>query len=616
MDKVNMLRESASFSDWATLVNTPGMGALIAGMVIEERQKVSMFTNVPGLINSSFKLEAGAGDEVKIYQMSAAKGVGLPGEYQSDRQLAGNEASFDFNMAYDKVTIGMHRYAIALRNFTDKEFLPKQMINYILSSISSWWTEQSDADVFTTLFRDYPVYYAETETVSAGLIERVEALFGRGTRNNINAEPAVIMPNGKTDIENATATTGLRDTDTLSDVFLRKLNSFCQNIIGMDPIAMEDSLANYGLIVDQSDINFLRANSSSTLEDKIKTAFQGQGWNSPIFKNVIMDLEGIRLFKWDPIASNDSKNALSPANSQYKGLRGTALYPMGRILAAAKDGDTVSGLKVWGGGDIAGTRGIPTGTAKNYYLLVSNGAKNFPYFSPGGSATIGKESLNKFAVTATEAALASCSLAAGKYAGRLQIGEGTTALTRFKVLYTGPIYVGSLKVGTPFGGNRSFVEDVYKLKVEAIATWDNTTGKFNDYASLNTDMDGPTVPAAGGTPESGAGTDTYWDALLAFLGIDSTTNVINQAASYNNFTYLKNQRIHMFDVVRSIVFGRNILNEAIGGNGLNYATETRDYGAVTGNALTAMIGRKVATNVQGLVTSYAIVAFKRPNNLL
>jgi hypothetical protein len=413
------------------------------------------------------------------------------------------------------------------------------------------------------------------------------------------------MPNGKTDIENATAATGLRDADTLSDVFLRKLNSFCQNIIGMDPIAMEDSLANYGLIVDQSDINFLRANSSSTLEDKIKTAFQGQGWNSPIFKNVIIDLEGIRLFKWDPIASNASKNALSPANSQYKGLRGTALYPMGRILAAAKDGDTVSGLKVWGGGDIAGTRGIPTTGTSGYYLLVSNGAKNFPYFSPGGSATIGKESLNKFAVTSTEAALDTCDLTAGKYAGRLQIGEGTTALTRFKVLYTGPIYVGSLKVGTPFGGNRSFVEDVYKLKVEAIATWDNENAKFNDYVAVNADMDG-----------AGNGTDTYWDALVAFLGIDSTTNVINQAASYNNFTYLKNQRIHMFDVVRSIVFGRNILNEAIGGNGLNYATETRDYGAVTGNALTAMIGRKVATNVQGLVTSYAIVAFKRPNNLL
>jgi hypothetical protein len=532
-------------------------------------------------------------------------GVGLPGEYQSNRQLAGNEAEFDFNFAYDKVTVGLHRYAIAMRNFTDKEFTPKVMINYMLSSISSWWVQQADDDTFTTLFRDYPAYYAETNTVSGGLIERVEALFGRGVRNNINSEPVVLMPNNKTDIENATASVGLRDTDTLSDVFLRRLNSFCQNIIGMDPIAMEDSLANYGLIVDQSDINFLRANSSSSLEDKIKTAFQGQGWNSPVFKNVMMDLEGIRMFKWDPIASNDSKNALANYNSPYKGLRGTALYPMGRVLAAAQAGETVTGLKVWGAGDIAGDRGIPATAGDKYYLLVSGGAKNFPYFSPAGSTTIGKESINKFAVTSTEAAFATCDLAAGRFGGRLQIGDGKTALTRFKVLYTGPIYVGSLKVGTPFGSNRSFVEDVYKLKIEAIAPWNNTDQKFEAWASVDTDMDG-----------IGSGTDTYWDALVAFLGIDPDTNVINQANSHNNFTYLKNQRIHMFDVVRSIVFGRGIVNEVVGGKELNFATEERDYGAVSGNALTAVIGRKVNTDMQGLVRGYAVVAFKRPNHLL
>jgi|GEM_PF-4518382 len=608
-EKVNMLSESLQFSDWASFVNQPGMGQLIAGMLIEQRQKVSMFTNVPGLINSKFKVELGAGDEAKVYFMTAAQGVGLPGEYQPDRQLAGNEAMADFNMAYDKVTVGVHRYAVAMRNFTDKEFLPKQMVNYILGSISNWWVEQSDADVFTTLFRDYPAYYAEIGTVSGGLIERIEALFGRGTRNDVVVNPAVIMPNNKTDIENAHDNVGLKDEDTLSDAFLRKLNSFCQNVIGMTPIAMEDSLANYGLIVDQSDINFLRANSSSSLEDKIKTAFQGQGWNSPVFKNVIMDLEGIRLFKWDPIASNDNRNALAAENSPYKGLRGTALYPMGRVLAAARGGETVSGLKIWAGGDAVGTRGLAGDTTK-HYLLVSNGAKNFPYFVPtgtlgAGSSVVGKDSLNKFDVTATEAAFDSCDLTAGQYGGRLQIGEGTSTLTRFKVLYTGPVYVGSLRVGVPFASNRTFVEDVYRLKVEAIATWDEATKTFNAYVDPATDMDGV-----------GAGTDTYWDALNAFLGIDVATKVINQGAAYNNFTYLKNQRIHMFDVVRSIVFGRNIVNEVLGGQGLNYSTETRDYGAVTGNALTAVIGRKLATNVQGMITGYAIVAFKRPNHLL
>lgn len=597
-DKVNMLLESLQFKDWASFVNTTGVGKILAGLVIEERNKVSMFTNIPGLIHQKFSVEAGAGDQVEVYKMTAARGVGLPGEYQSDRQLSGNEAMFDFNFAKEAVTVGIHRYAVAFRNFTDKHFLPQQMVSYALSSITGWWTDQSDNDVFTTLFRDYPVYYAERGSVVVGQAERILALFGRGTRNEIQTPVTVYYPNNKIDIEGNPAT-ALTDSDTLSDVFLRKLNSFSQNVIGMEPISMEDSLAIYGLIVDQSDINFLRANSSSSLEDKIKTAFQGQGWNSPVFKNVIMDLEGIRMFKWDPIANNDSKNALAPANSSYKGLRGTAIYPMGRILAAAKGGETVTGLKVWAGGDVTGARGV-SNDSKEHFIFVSNGAVNFPYFE--GGSTVGKESLNKAQVTTEMAAFNSCDLNAGEYVGRMQIGEGTSALTRFKIYYTGPSYVGALKVGNPFGGSNTFVEDVYKMKVHAISIWNNSTKQFET----------PVDPAT----EYSSGEGTYWEILNAFLAIDDATKVVSQESQFNTFQFLRNQRIHMFDVVRSLCFGANIMYEAYAGKELNMAAEVRDYGSVMGNGLTAVAGKKIATNAQGLVTSYIIVPFKRPQHLL
>ena len=593
-----MLGESIKFTDWASLVNTPGVGAIIAAMVIEERNKVSMFTNIPGLIQQKVSLDQGLGDEMKFYKMTAARGVGLPGEYQADRQLSGNEAESSYNFAIDKVTVGIHRYAVAIRQFTDAHFTPKQMIDYIMNSISAWWVEQADNDTFTTLFRDYPTYYAERNSIVSDQAERLLSLFGRGARNDIGATVTVKMPNGKIDIEGDPSNGAMDDDDTLSDVFLRKLNSFCQNVIGMAPISMEDSLANYGLIVDQSDINFLRANSSSSLEDKIKTAFQGQGWNSPIFKNVIMDLEGIRLFKWDPIANNDSMNSLAAENSPYKGLNGTAIYPMGRVLAAAQGGEEVTGLKVWGAGDLAIDRGITKDT-NEFFLLVSNGAKNFPYFE--GGAVVGKDSINKAQVTSDIAAFDSCNLTAGEYVGRLQIGQGVSTYTRYKIYYTGPTYVGFLKVGAALSANNTYVEDVYKLKVHAIATWNNTTKQYN----------APVDPA-----DTVSSDLTFWDALKSFLAIDPATNVISRAPEYSNFTYLANQRIHMFDVVRSIAFGKNIMYEAVAGKEMNLATETRDYGAVIGNGLTAVNGKKVVTNAQGLVNSYVIVAFKRPQNLL
>lgn len=596
-DKVNMLLQSVEFKDWASFVNTTGVGQLLAGIVLEERNKVSMFTNIPGLVSQTFNIEKGAGDQVEVYKGTAARGVGLPGESQNNRQLSGNEAQFDFNFAKESLTVGVHRYAVALRNFTDEHFLPTQMVQYALASINSWWVDTSDNDVFFTLFRDYPAYYAEKATIHSSQEERLLALFGRGVRNDVFSDVVTYMPNGKTDIENATEEVGLRDEDTLSDTFLRKLNSFCQNVIGMAPLAMEDSLANYGLIVDQSDINFLRANSSGSLEDKIKTAFQGQGWDSPVFKNVIMDLEGIRLFKWDPLAVNDHKNAIASFNSSYKGLRGTAMAPMGRVLAAVEGGKDVSGLSVWKGGDIAGERGIKEDTG--FFLLVSNGASHFPYFE--NSKVTGAQSLNKFEVDSGLNALDS-KLTVGNYVGRLQIGDGNSALTRFKIFYTGPIYVGSLKVGTPFQNGHTFVEDVYKLKVHAISTWNAENEKYNAPVALSA--------------EHTSATGTYADILKAFLGIDPATNVISQAQAFNNFKYQKNQRIHMFDVVRSLAFGRDIIYEAYAGKGLNLATEKRDYDAVFGHGLTAVAGKKVVTDTQGLIRGYVVVAFKRPQNLL
>ena len=596
-----MILESVSFKDWASLVNQTGMGKILASLVIEQRNKVSMFTQIPNLVDSRFVVEAGAGDEVEIYNMTAAKGVGIPGEYQANRQLSGNEAMVDFNFAKDKVTVGLHRYAVALRNHTDAHFLPKQMIQYLMGTISAWWIDQSDDDVFTTLFRDYPAYYAETATVDPTQGERVLALFGRGPRNDIGSSVYHYYPNGKTDIEELT------DEDTLSDVFLRKLNSFCQNFMSMNPISMEDSLANYGLIVDQSDINFLRANSSESLEDKIKTAFQGQGWDSPVFKNVIMDLEGIRLFKWDPIAVNDNMHAVEPSMSSYKGLRGTAIYPMAKILSAAAAGETVTGLKVWGAGDLDIVRGIPTvgEDADGHFLLVSNGAKHFPFYTESGSNVIGKDSINKFAVTATEAALDSCNMDTGDLVGRMQIGNGSHPLTRFKVLYTGPTYVGALQVGTPFSGKKTFVEDVYKVRIQAIAKWDPTAndgdGAFEDLISVDAEIDGDLIA---------------WDVLKAFLAIDPATKVVNQGAAYNNFQYDQNQRMHMFDVVRSIAFGSNIIHEVFAGKELTLSTENRDYNAIEGTGLTAVAGKKLATNTQGRVNGYIVVPFKRPTNLL
>jgi hypothetical protein len=595
MADVKMLLESAKFGDLSDFLRARDSGEIIAQYIIDKGNQINFFNNIPGLIAYESDLSKGPGDTVKVKQANVVTGVGLPGPASATRQLAGSEAKAGMAFREQKVSVGIHRYAVAVDRF-DKglsaDLLPKELLNQIFGSLANWWSETDDYDTFCTLFRDYPPYYAEINSISsdAESMLRIDSLFGRGTCNNVGSTPEVLMPDSKTDIEpDATGSTGLDDGDTLNDTFITSLQEYCEQEIGMPPIAMEDEKAVYGLFVEQSDIAYFHANSSSTFKANLLESFSGKGFMSPVWSKVLGEYAGIRFFKWGAFAPKDNKNIIANYNSIYKGLRGTPLNPQAKILAYAVGGNTIAGLSEWQGGDIA-TRGIGA-TATSHFLILSHGAANLPYFDPSGSTTIGADSINKAVVGATQAGYDYCTVAENDLVGRFQIGQGTTATTKWKVDYVGPVYVGTMLVGAQNGEN-TFIDNAYRVQIVGLHKWNVSDGKFD--AAL-TDAD--------------TTLSTAITALKAFLGI--TTNVILTTSAYQTRTYEQNRRVHLFDTVRSIVFGSGMMLKANAG-GANYAEETRDYGNTQGKGMTVVQGKKLNRSGHGLINSYAIVAFKRP----
>lgn len=595
MADVSMLLESAKYGDLSSFLRDRDNGEIVAQYIIDQGNQVNFFNNVPGLIAYQSDLSKAAGDVIKVKQANIVTGVGLPGPASNARQLAGSEGKAGMAFREQKVSVGVHRYAVAMNRFDkglSSETLPKTLISEIFGSLAKWWAETDDYDTFCTLFRDYPSYYSEKNSISsdAESMLRMESLFGRGTYNDIGSAPEVIMPDNKTDIEpDATGTTGLDDGDTLNDTFITSLQEYLEQEVGMAPIAMEDEKAVFGLFVEQADIAYFYANSSAKFVLDIRESMSGKGFTSPLWSKVLGTYAGIRFFKWGAFAPKDNKNAIANANSVYKGLRGTPLNPTAKILAYAQGGDTITGLSEWEGGDIA-TRGIGS-TATDEFLILSQGAIHFPYFEPAGSTTVGVNSINKTVIGATQAGYTYCTISNLDLAGRLQIGQGTTANTKWKVDYVGPVYVGTMLVGS-HNGEVTFIDNAYRIQIVGLHEWNATNGNFD--AALS---DGATALS------------TAITALKAFLGI--TTNVILVSSAYQTRTYEQNRRVHLFDTVRSIAFGNGMMLKANAG-GANYAEEERDYGNTMGKGMTVVQGKKINRSAHGLVNSYAIVAFKRP----
>lgn len=505
-----------------------------------------------------------------------------------------------------QVTFGMHRYAVAIENYIDKKILPEANVSKILQSPTKWWTAQDDIDTFMTLFRDYPHYYSETQGLSANEINnRVLSLFGRGTINDVAGQVQVFYAGDGTkgDIEPGTGISGFRsaasgdknglaDTDTLTAPFLDLLAQFIGNHMKMIALQVENMRPFYGLIIEEQDKINLFSNSGSTLVQNLKdisgvhTVGEDIVKQHPIFTRSLGGLYNINFISYASIAREIDERTLSPnnvvqfKNTIYDGLAGKAIKPEAKILAAATTGDTVTGLTVYGAGYLTSglTRGV-SAVASTYQLFVSGGARMFPYFD--NTATVGADSINH-----VDAGYSAGGSATNTFVGRMQVGQGKTATTRWKVVYKGPIYSGTIQVGSNLGLN-TYIEDAYKMEIVSLHRWNNAAGKFDAASTLAAD----------------------WATFKAFLGIDNATKVIDPTKQ--TLQYVFNRRIHMFDTVRSLIFGSNLLYKVNGG-GVEYATETRDYGSFTGQGLSVVQGKKLVQDGHGIINNHAIVAFKRP----
>ena len=531
-------------------------------------------------------------------------GNGVPGPAKTTHQLAGNEALSRAAWRTTTLTFGVHRYAVAIKNIVDKKILPQNQLSYILQSTSKWWAMQDDLDSFFCLFRDYPHYVSETDTLSATEIsDRVLPLFGRGY-NDVGAIVDTIFAGDGTkgDIEPGTAVTGFRsaaigdkvgleDTDTLTDTFVDILSQYISNSLMMPAIEIDGDRPFYGLVIEQQDMTYFFKNSTSGIT---KTLGDISGYHMvnpditkqhPIFTRMLGELYSIRFVKYAMIGKTVDPKLQAPHtftdfnNTIYEKMMGLAIKPEAKVLAAAYTGETVTGLTVWTGGYLASglVRGV-SAAATTYQLFVSEGAKFFPYFND--SADFGGDSVN-----GVDAGLNAGSTATGTFIGRMQIGQGDTATTRWKITYKGPIYSGALAVGSNDAIN-AYVQDTYKLEIIGLHRWNPGAGEF-DSSTLAAD----------------------WAAFKAFLGINSSTKVIDNALLDRKYQF--NRRCHMFDVVRTIVYGKKLIYKVNGG-GAEFNQELRDYGAFTGNGLNVVQGKKLVQSGQGLLNNYAIICFKRP----
>lgn len=613
--QVNMLLESNKYENLSSFLRSRDNREAIASFIIDEWHHSTFFNNFPELVYQEYNLDSIVWDVVKIRHWNQTIGIGVVWSAKQGRQLAGNEAMSRSAYRNIQMTFWVHRYAVALENIVDKKILPEANVKYILGSTTKWWAFQDDLDTFFTLFRDYPYYVSETEGLTATEVnERVLSLFGRWTINDTGAVTDVIFSgNGtKGDIEPGATVTGFRsaaagdkvglaDGDTLTSTFIDTLSQYIWNQLLMPAIEIKGEKPFYGMIVEERDTNLLFQNSNSTLVQNLKDISGLDKVTSttveehPIFTREIMNLYQIKFMKYwmidknvDPIkqAPNQVKDNV---NSIYEKLMGKAIKPEAKILAAATTGETVTGLTEYNAGYLAsGLVRWVSAVAATYQLFVSSGAKFFPYFD--GTAAYGADSLNHI-----DEGLHGGWAATGHYLWRLQVGQGTTATTRYKVVYKWPIYSGTIQVGTNLGIN-TFIEDAFKLEIVSLHAWNNTNGEFDSTNLL-----------------SGGGAAAAWATFKAFIGIEAATKVINP--SLLTRAYERNRRIHMFDTVRTIVFGKQLMYKVNWG-WVEFNQETRDYGAFTGSGLNVVQGKKLTQSGHGLINNYAIVAFKRPIPLI
>lgn len=549
---------------------------------------------------------------MKIRHWNQTIGIGVVGPAKVDRQLAGNEAMNRSAYREVSLTFGVHRYAVALNNVIDKKILPEANIKYILGSTTKWWTFQDDLDTFFTLFRDYPYYVSETDGLTATeLSDRVYSLFGRGYNDTLASVDVIYAGNGTvTDIEPGATVTGFRstaggdrvglaDTDTLTSTFIDAVSQYISNQLLMPAIEIDNEKPFYGMIVEERDTNLMFQNSNSTLVQNLKDISGLHAVNPktveehPIFTREISNLYQIKFMKYGMIDKSVDPMKQAPnqvtenVNTIYEKLMGKAINPTAKILAAATTGDTVTGLTAYTAGYLASglVRGV-SAVASTYQLFVSSGAKFFPYFN--NSDDYGVDSVNHIdaGLHGVGGTIGTPGAATGTYIGRLQVGQGTTATTRWKVVYTGPIYSGTIQIGNNLGSN-TLVEDAFKLELVSLHRWNPSTKSFDAASTLASD----------------------WATFKAFIGINSSTKAIDPTLLTRAME--RNRRIHMFDTVRTMVFGKELIYKVNGG-GVEFNQETRDYGAFTGSGLNVVQGKKLVHSGHGLINNYAIVCFKRP----
>ena len=471
--------------------------------VMDSAYEKSFFSGFPGLVYRTVSNTDRVGDLIYIDERfnTTTPGVGLPGPYKSTRQLAGNESIIDAAYRRDKMTVGIMRHAVAVENYLQTDLIPEQVTAKLKTALTTRATLTEDNNIACTLYRDYPHYYAELDGLTATEIdERILPLFGRGTYNDVGVDPTVIMPNNVTDIESLTS------SDTLSDVFLEDLQRIADQELGMPYNQLEDGRPFFSMIVGDSDVmNFFR-NASSTFKTSMQYSFMGKEWKDPIYQKFIDEYANIRLVKYGWMANNDGRDEFADHMSMWKHMKGSPYEPRATVIAAARGDQTVTDFKIWNRGALDLTtpanRAGFDGLATTYNLYLSFGAMDLPYFEEADT-TVGASSYNKFAITATEEALAYCGLTAGDIVGRLQIGEYNTSGGKFKVLYTGPVYAGSVQLAAN-KTKYAQVQSVYKVRVVGLYTRDGNARALVD----------------------DAGMAAAFVALKTFLGIDTTNHII------------------------------------------------------------------------------------------
>ena len=598
--QTNVMQSSKNFdgslSQFLRWLDTP---QALWRYILDEAYEKSFFSNFPWLVYRKVSETDRVWDLIYIDEKFNIAGgwPWMPWPYKQTRQLAGNEDIINAAYRRDKMTVGIHRYAIAIENYLQTNLLPDQIVWELKKWLTKWATEVEDNDIACTLFRDYPYYFAETDWLTSWEIDdRIASLFWRWTFNDVWIDPITIMPNGKTDIE------ALDNTDTLSDVFCQYLQRLADQVIGMPQNWLEDGRPFYWLMCWDADIQNFFKNSSSQFKTSLDFAFMNSQWKHPIYKNFLWDFYWIRFTQYATMASNDGRDELADHLSVYKHMKGSPYQPYAKVLALAWGNETIPDLQTWDrwAYNLANpsSRNWLDSNADSLNLYVSLWATDFPYYAPSWSTTIWSSSYNKFALTGTETTTNNdlTELTTGNLVWRLQIWESlsTANWSKYKILYTWPVFVWNIKINDD-KTKYAQVQKVYRLKVEGIYKWDTNAWVF----------------VWGSSPAH-----TLVSTLKTFLWIETSDsnhlNRIKVSGTYWGITYQLNRKIHVFSTLRTFLFWKDLIYDADILKWQRVEEEKRDYNAVTGWGMTMSKGRKLAVTPDWSIRWYAVVIIKRP----